>query len=263
MPTCLRRMLSALSSEEHHGYCPDHRRQPRHRACAGAAPWRRAATPWSLFVAAAAPHCGHRGARRSGHRCRRWRRRRGAGAAAGAKCGSTSWGSTPASWGTNRWARSTTPDSIACAGQFEVNALGPLRVDAVHAATHLRGVQDRDHHQPHGLDRRQRLGRLLRLPRVEGRGQRDRQVAGGRPGRRAAWRWPCCIRDTWPPTWSAAAATSRRRGPRAAGRAARCAHARTQRQFLARQRQRRCPGDTCPCVPCAWVRLSDLWRWQR
>jgi hypothetical protein len=47
--------------------------------------------------------------------------------------------------------------------------------------TTWRRLEDRDHDQPHGLDGRQRLRRLLRLPRLQGGGERDRQVAGGGP----------------------------------------------------------------------------------
>ena len=102
------------------------------------------------------------------------------------------------------------PASTPCASQFEVNALGPLRVDA--------GLLDH-------------LGAGAKIAIITSRmGSIADNDSGGYYGYRAskaavnaigkslaidlgpgASRYTCCIQATWRPTWSAAAATSPRR----------------------------------------------------
>ena len=59
--------------------------------------------------------------------------------------------------------------------QFEINTLGPLRVAEALHPVHGRGLQARHRDQPRGIARRQRLGRHVRLPRVQGRRQHGRR----------------------------------------------------------------------------------------
>ena len=58
--------------------------------------------------------------------------------------------------------------------QFEVNALGPLRVVAGTARPARRGRQGRHPDQPGRVARRQHQRRRLRLPYLQGRGQHGR-----------------------------------------------------------------------------------------
>ena len=60
--------------------------------------------------------------------------------------------------------------------QFEVNAVGPLRLTAA-LLGQLHDIKANPDDQPHGLDRRQQLRRLLWLPDVEGGAMHGRQIA--------------------------------------------------------------------------------------
>jgi NAD(P)-dependent dehydrogenase (short-subunit alcohol dehydrogenase family) len=69
----------------------------------------------------------------------------------------------------------TTPSDVMA--QFQVNAMAPLFLTRA-LLPRLRWRQGRVGVQPHGLDRRQRLRRLLRVPHEQGGAERRRGLVG-------------------------------------------------------------------------------------
>ena len=133
----------------------------------------------------------------------------------------------------------------------------PLRVVAALRQNLRRGGKIAPHHQPHGIDRRQRLGRLLRLPHVEGGAERGRHVAGARsrvvgrrrrdpaPGLRAHRHDRGQPATSIPPTRpSSSSIASTRSRPRRRGRSG----TRTARS---------CPGRRPWCPRCASAAAAD------